>query len=78
VGDHVFLKVKSKRSSLRLRNYSKLATCYCGPFENLEIIEPVAYMLALYVSMCIHNVFHVSFLKNDIPDANHVIDWNVI
>ena len=28
--------------------------------------------------MSIHNVFHVSFLKKYIPDANHVIDWNVI
>jgi hypothetical protein len=28
--------------------------------------------------MCIHNVFHVSFLKKYVPDANHVIDWNVI
>ena len=28
--------------------------------------------------MCIHIVFHVSFLKNYVPDANHVIDWNVI
>ena len=28
--------------------------------------------------MTIHNVFHVSFLKKYMPDANHVIDWNVI
>jgi hypothetical protein len=28
--------------------------------------------------MCIHNVLHVSLLKNYVPDANHVIDWNVI
>ena len=27
--------------------------------------------------MTVHNVFHVSFLKKYIPDANHVIDWNV-
>jgi hypothetical protein len=25
-----------------------------------------------------HNVFHVSLLKEYIPDANYVIDWNVI
>jgi hypothetical protein len=35
-------------------------------------------MLAFPASMSIHNVFHVSFLKKYIPDANHVIDWNVI
>jgi hypothetical protein len=35
-------------------------------------------MLSFPASMSIHNVFHVSLLKNYILDANHVIDWNVI
>jgi hypothetical protein len=35
-------------------------------------------MIALPTSMSVHNVFHVSFLKKYIPDATHVIDWNVI
>jgi hypothetical protein len=78
VGDHVFLKVKAKRSSLKLGNYSKLATRYCGPIEILERIGPVAYMFSLRASMCIHIVFHVSLLKKYVPDANHVIDSNVI
>jgi hypothetical protein len=78
VGDNVFLKVKSKRSSLKLGNFSKITTCYCGPFEILERINPVAYMIFLPTSICIRNVFHVSLIKNYVPDANHVIDWNVI
>jgi hypothetical protein len=78
VGDHVFMKVKSNRRSLKLGSCSKLAARYYGPFEILERIGPVAYMLALPASMTILNVFHVSFLKKYIPDANHVIDWNVI
>jgi hypothetical protein len=78
VGDHVFLKVKANKSSLRSRNCSKLAARFCGPFEILERIGPVAYMLALPASMTIHNVFHVSLLKKYMPDVNHVIDWNVI
>jgi hypothetical protein len=78
VGDHVFLKVKANRSSLKLGNCSKLAARYCGPFEILERIGPVAYMIALPASMYVHNVFHVSLLKKYIPDINHVIDWNVI
>jgi hypothetical protein len=78
VGDHVLLKVKANRSSLKLENCSKLAACYCGPFEILETIGPLAYMIALPAYMFVHNVFHVSFLKKYIPDANHVIDWNVI
>jgi hypothetical protein len=78
VGDHVFLKVKANRSSLKLGNRSKLAACYCGPFEILERIGPVAYMIAFPASMSVHNVFHVSLLKKYTPDANHVVDWNVI
>jgi hypothetical protein len=78
VGDHVFLKVKSNRNSLRLGNCSKLEARFCGPFEILERIGLVAYMLAFPASMTVHNVFHISFLKKYIPDTNHVIDWNVI
>jgi hypothetical protein len=78
VGDHVFLKVKPNISSLKLENYSKLAARYCGPFEILEWIGPIAYMIALPTCMTIHNIFHVSLLKKYIPDDNHVIDWNVI
>jgi hypothetical protein len=63
VGDHVFLKVKSNRSSLKLGSYAKLAAIFCGPFEILERIGPVAYMIALLASMFIHNVFHVSLIK---------------
>jgi hypothetical protein len=63
---------------MKLGNCSKLASIYCGPFEILERIGPVAYMVALPVCMTIHNVFHVSFLKKYIPDSNRVIDWNVI
>jgi hypothetical protein len=78
VGDQVFLKVKANRISLKLGNCAKLVAKFCGPFEILERIGPVAYMLALPASMTIHNVFHVSLLKKYIPDDNHVIDWNVI
>jgi hypothetical protein len=35
-------------------------------------------MITFPASMYVHNVFHVSLLKKYIPDANHVIDWNVI
>jgi hypothetical protein len=78
VGDHVFLKVKANRSSLKLGNCSKLVACFCGLFQILERIGHLAYMLSLPTSMTIHNVFHVSLLKKYIHDANNVIDWNVI
>jgi hypothetical protein len=78
LGEHVFLKVKANRIYLKLGNYTKLAARFCGPFEILERIGPIAYMVALPASMTVHNVFHVSLFKKYIPDANHVIDWNVI
>jgi hypothetical protein len=78
VANHVFLKVKANRSSMKLGNCSKLAARYCGSFEKIERIGLVANMIAFPASMSIHNLFHVSFLKKYIPDANHVIDWNVI
>ena len=74
----MFLKVKSKRISLKLGKFSKLVARYCGVFEILEKIGLVAYMLSLPASLCIRNVFHVLFLKKYIPDVNHIIDWNVI
>jgi hypothetical protein len=74
VGDHVFLEVKANISSLKLGNCSKLTARYCGPFEILERIAPVTYMLSLPASLYIHNVYHVSLLKKYIPDVNNVID----
>ena len=78
VGENVLLKMKANRSSLKLGNCAKLATRFCGPFEILERIGPVAYMIALPASMTVHNVFHVSLLKKYILYVNHIIDWNVI
>jgi hypothetical protein len=78
VGEHVFLKVKEKRSSIILGCFPKLATRYCGPFEILEKIGPVAYMLEFPASMRVNNVFHVSLLNKYIPDPNHIIDWTMI
>jgi len=38
VGDHVYLRVKPKRSSMRMGECAKLEPQYCGPFEVLERI----------------------------------------
>jgi hypothetical protein len=74
----VFFKVKSKRILLKLGSFVKLAVRHYGPFEILERIGLVSYMLALPISMRIHNMFHVFLLKKYVPNPSHVIDWNVI
>jgi hypothetical protein len=74
VGEHVLLKVKPMKIYLKLGSCTKLeAKCY-GPFEILDRIGPVAYMLALPASMNVHNVFHVYLLNKYVHDPNHVID----
>ena len=78
VGDHVYLRVRARKISLHVRSCAKLSPRYCGSFEVLERIGPVAYRLALPPSTRAHNVFHVSLLKKYVHDPNHVINWDVI
>ena len=78
VGDHVYLRFKPKKSSLKLGSYTKLAPRFFGPFQILEKIGHVAYKLALPVHLNIHNVFHVSLLKRYIHDSAHTIYWKVV
>jgi len=59
----VFLKLKGKRSSIKFCGFPKLAARYCGPFEILEKIGSVAYILALPASMRVHNVFSCVIIK---------------
>jgi hypothetical protein len=72
------LKVKPKKISLKLGRCTKLAARFCGPFEILDGIGKVAYILALPASMNVHNVFHVCLLKKYVHDPNDVIDWHLI
>jgi hypothetical protein len=74
----VFLKIKAKRSLLKLGNCPKLVSRYFGPFEVLERKGPVAYMLSFSAFMGVHNMFHVSLLNKYVTNPNHMIDWNVI
>ena len=53
----------------------KLNPQYIRPFLILERIGPVAYRLELPRDLeCIHDVFHVSMLRNYILDHSHVLD----
>ena len=48
VGEHVFINVRPKKSSLKLGSCAKLAPRYCGPFEILSRMGHVAYQLAYH------------------------------
>jgi hypothetical protein len=72
------LKLNPKNISLKLGSCTKITTKLCGPFEILDRIGLVAYMLALPASMKVHNVFHVYLLKKCVHDPNHLIDWCLI
>ena len=78
VGNHVYLIVRERKSSLKLGSCAKMSPRYCGPFEVLERIWLVAYRIALPANTSADDVFHVSLLKKYVHDPNHVIDWDVI
>ena len=53
----------------------KLSPRYIGPFEIVERIGPVAYRLNLSEEISrVHNVFHISMLRNYISDPSHVLE----
>ena len=64
IGDHVYLRVREKKSSLKLGSCSKLSPRYCGPFEVLERIGLVAYILSLSSCTRADNVFMFLYLRN--------------
>ena len=70
----MFLKVSPIKGMMRFGKKEKLALRYIGPFEILERIGMVAYLLALPPDMSqVHPVFHVSMLRKYISDPSHVL-----
>ena len=68
-----------KRGVVGFVKHEKLSPRFIGPFEILDRVDTVAYRLALPPSMIgVHEVFHVSMLRNYTPDPAHVVDWGQI
>ncbi|KAG8501103.1 hypothetical protein CXB51_003181 [Gossypium anomalum] len=74
VGDKVFLKVSPWKKVLRFGQKGKLSPRFIGPYEVIEKVGPVAYRLALPPELeKIHDVFHVSMLRQYRSDPSHVV-----
>ena len=78
LGEHVYLKVKEKQSSLSLGMCCKLAPSFCGPFEILAKKGPMDYELALPAHVRVHNVFHAYLLNKYVYDTKHVINQSLL
>ena len=74
MGDHVFLKVMSKRGVVRFGKRGKLSPRYIGPFKVLERVGMVAYRALPPSLLSVHAVFHVSILQKYTLDPTHVVD----
>ncbi|XP_070008213.1 uncharacterized protein [Nicotiana sylvestris] len=79
VGEKVLLKVSPMKGVMRFGKKGKLSLRFTGPFEVLQRIGEVAYVLALPPSLSsVHPVFHVSMLWMYIGDLSHVFDFSTI
>ena len=64
---------------MRFGSKGKFSPYFVGPFETLERVGPVAYRVALPPSMSkVHNVFHVSTLRNCVFYPSHVVELEPI
>jgi hypothetical protein len=74
-GERVFLRLTPRRSIEKDKKRKKLQPRYIGPFSIIQRIGKVTYRLELpHELRGIHDVFHVSQLRQYISDPEHVIN----
>ena len=74
VGDKVFLKASPTKGIKRFGLSGKLSPRYTSPYEIIEKLNPIAYLLDLPTELeHVYNVFHISQLRKHIADPNHAI-----
>ncbi|MCO5608319.1 hypothetical protein L7F22_062525 [Adiantum nelumboides] len=73
-GDYVFLRVPEHSKSLKTGPTSKLSPRFCGPFKILRRVESMAYKLELPANSRVHQVFHVSRLRQRLLREDNIID----
>ena len=72
----MFLKISPTKGITRFRKRGKLNPRFIGPFEVLERVGKVAYLLALPPSLSgVHDIFHVSMLRKYIADPSHILRY---
>ena len=71
-GEHVFLSISYDRG--KQGSKTKLSPHFLGPYQILYRAGPIAYRLALLVSLSnLHDVFHVSQLKKYCLTPSHFL-----
>jgi hypothetical protein len=71
----VFLKLTPRRNFGKYKQRKKLQLRYIGPFKIVQRIGKVAYRLDLPSELRgIHDVFHVSQLRQYLRDLDHVVN----
>jgi len=63
IREQVYLHIKLKKSSFRIGSCAKITPQFCWPFSIIERIGPIPYRLTLPLTVKVHDVFHVSSLK---------------